>query len=364
MKNESDLTLDHQHPPSLGQEDYYHWLLLGLDSEDPKAALEYFEKAHSFKSNDPFLRESIARAKRSIKDPRKFPYKAEKSTYDPALSGTIGAESLRPSSAKKDALPTGIPQRQLIALLGVYFVAITTAEALTVMLDTIIFGLVIYGAMLVALIMYSAVFAGYREQRIFLTLAFAPLIRIISLSIPMQEVPMMYRYMLVGIPIFIAAIFVGRSGHFKFDEIGLNLRNLPVQLLIAPLGIVLGYIEYLILQPKPLVNDFNLNSILLPAVILLLFTGLLEELVFRGFMQKAFISELGIWGGLFFVASVFAVLHFGYLSVLDVIFVFCVAVIFGIIALSSKSLVGVTIAHGLTNLTLFLVFPFLLGKPL
>jgi membrane protease YdiL (CAAX protease family) len=172
----------------------------------------------------------------------------------------------------------------------------------------------------------------------------------------------MYQYMLVGAPIFISIIFVTRLGQFKPADMGLTFKNLPVQLLIAPLGIVLGYVEYLVLQPKPLVSEFNLNSILVPAVILLVFTGLLEELVFRGLMQKAFITELGTWGGLFFVASVFAVLHFGYLSVLDVLFVFCVAVIFGIIVLYSGSVVGVTLAHGLTNLTLFLIFPFLLGE--
>ena len=360
--NKYHYTENTQSPSQSPDEDYYHWLLLGLESDDPRTALEHLEHARKFKPNDPFLRESIAKAKRSIKDPKKYPYKVEKNILVPIASSE--AKSVDASTPKKDALPAFLPHRQLVALLGVYFVAITTAEALTIMLDTIVYGLVIYGVMLAALLMYSAMFAGYREQRIFLTLAFAPLIRIISMSIPMQEVPMMYRYMLVGIPIFIAAIFIGKTGHFKRDEIGLTLKNLPVQLLIAPLGIVLGYVEYLVLQPKPLVNEFSLNSILLPAVILLFFTGLLEELVFRGFMQKAFISEFGIWGGLFFVASVFAVLHFGYLSVLDVVFVFCVAVIFGIIAMASKSLVGVTLAHGLTNLTLFLIFPFLLGKPL
>jgi membrane protease YdiL (CAAX protease family) len=259
--------------------------------------------------------------------------------------------------------PTLISRNQLITWIAIYFIAITTAETLTILLDTVIFGLVFYGLVLVALMMFSAAFAGHREQRIFLTLAFAPLIRLISMSVPMDGVPVMYRYTLVGAPIFISIFLVAIYAGFKREEMGLTLKNLPVQLLIAPMGIALGYIEYLILRPKPLVSEFSINSLLVPAIILLVFTGLLEELVFRGMMQRAFMTELGTWGGLFFVASVFAVLHFGYLSVLDVIFVFSVAVIFGIITLYSGSVLGVTIAHGLTNLTLFLIFPFLLGQP-
>jgi hypothetical protein len=351
-----------QSPSHNPDEDYYHWLLLGLDSDDPKTALDCYAKAREFKPDDPFLRESMARARKRLRGLNPdLVFEESIPNTEPADPITASAAN-SPSRPRETQKPAFIPRKQLNAILATYFVAITTAEALTVMLDTMLFGLVIYGVMLVALLMYSAVFAGHREQRIFLTLAFAPLIRLISMAVPMQNVPVIYQYMLVGAPIFISIIFVTRLGQFKPADMGLTFKNLPVQLLIAPLGIVLGYVEYLVLQPKPLVSDFNLNSILVPAVILLVFTGLLEELVFRGLMQKAFITELGTWGGLFFVASVFAVLHFGYLSALDVLFVFCVAVIFGIIVLYSGSVVGVTLAHGLTNLTLFLIFPFLLGE--
>ena len=54
----------------------------------------------------------------------------------------------------------------------------------------------------------------------------------------------------------------------------------------------------------------------------------------------------------------FAIMHMGFHSVLDVLFVFGVAMFFGWVVKKTGSLLGVTLAHGLTNIMLFLVFPF------
>ena len=65
--------------------------------------------------------------------------------------------------------------------------------------------------------------------------------------------------------------------------------------------------------------------------------------------------------GLLYVALLFAVLHIGYRSVLDVVFVFGVALLFGWVAEATWSLLGVTLAHGVTNIVLFLIMPFWQG---
>jgi hypothetical protein len=122
----------------------------------------------------------------------------------------------------------------------------------------------------------------------------------------------------------------------------------------------LGLIEYLILKPEPLVESFSLRSIWLPAVILLVFTGFLEELIFRGLMQRASVNTLKKYGPVY-ISLLFAVLHIGYKSWVDLVFVFLVGFAFSIVVERTRSLVGVTVAHGLTNISLFLVFPFLVG---
>jgi len=57
------------------------------------------------------------------------------------------------------------------------------------------------------------------------------------------------------------------------------------------------------------------------------------------------------------VAVVFAVLHVGYQSLPDVIFVLNVALFFGLARMVTDSIVGASLAHGLTNVLLFLTMP-------
>ena len=64
------------------------------------------------------------------------------------------------------------------------------------------------------------------------------------------------------------------------------------------------------------------------------------------------------WWGIVYVSLLFAVLHVGFLSWLDVIFVFAVALFFGWVVKKTGSLLGVTLSHGITNIMLFLIVPF------
>ena len=109
-------------------------------------------------------------------------------------------------------------------------------------------------------------------------------------------------------------------------------------------------------------DEFSFEAIWLPALILIVFTGVLEEIIFRGIIQQASLATYGRFG-IFFVAVLFAILHIGWGSLLDVVFVFGVALVFGIVTQRTGSLLGVTISHSLTNICLFLIFPFLLGSP-
>ena len=63
-------------------------------------------------------------------------------------------------------------------------------------------------------------------------------------------------------------------------------------------------------------------------------------------------------GGIVYVSFIFAILHMGFLSWLDIAFVFLVALFFGWMVKKTGSLLGVTLSHGITNILLYLVVPF------
>lgn len=131
-----------------------------------------------------------------------------------------------------------------------------------------------------------------------------------SLSLPLQDVDLIYWYAINAVPLVVAIMFVAGTIGLKREELGFTIRALHLQVLVASSGLLFGVVEYFILRPEPLIEDLTLASVLFPAVILLVGTGLVEELAFRGVIQSAAVASLGK-GALLYVAAIFAVMHVG-----------------------------------------------------
>ncbi len=264
-----------------------------------------------------------------------------------------------PSRPKRDQGPSALPPipwkeaRLPLLLLG----AIVVAEVLTALYDPRV-GLPAHALILALLVLLGAGSSDSATRELYWALTLAPIIRIGSLSLPLGRLPLLAWYPLIGVPIFIAAFIAAKKLGYTRRQLGLRLpTNSIPQLLIILLGAILGIGEYLIFRPAPLADHFTLASLWLPAIILLVFTGFEEELIFRGLLQRAALRSLGRWG-LVYVNLVFAALHIGYLSILDIIFVFLVGLLFALVALRTKSILGVTFAHGAVNISLFLIIPY------
>ncbi len=249
-------------------------------------------------------------------------------------------------------------RRPGVAAALAYLALITVAELLTTTPEPRT-GLVLHGLLLVALLAHSAVASQRTYHRLLLALTIAPLTRIMSLSLPLAvaSIPQMYWYLIISVPLFVATILTVRTLGLGREQLGLTLRRMPLQLPVAATGIVFGVVEYHILRPEPLIDNLSWPYVLGGFLILMICTGFAEELIFRGVMQYTALQALGSFG-LLYVAVLFAVLHVGYKSVQDVAFVFVVAMVFGWVVRRTGSLFGVTLAHGLTNVILFMVMPF------
>ena len=248
-------------------------------------------------------------------------------------------------------------QRAVAVVAVTTLVAIAVAELLTTWSDPRL-GMVLHGLVLVGLFAASMQTRWREAWALMLNLAFAPLIRILSLSLPLLEFPILYWYLITSVPLFAAVWVAKRSLGYSWKGLGLTLRGWAVQLLVGLSGLLLGAAEYLILQPEPLAPELSWAATWQAALILFVCTGLLEELIFRGLLQRAADDTLGRWA-VPYVAMLFAVLHVGYRSLLDVVFVLVVGLFFGWVVERTRSLLGVTLAHGLTNTMLFLVMPYI-----
>jgi len=252
-----------------------------------------------------------------------------------------------------------VPLMPILAVL--YVVLIAVAELLTVLTDAR-WGLALHIGILTALLVQASVVLDQPYHKLFLALALAPLIRILSLSMPLQDVDLMYWYAIVGAPMMLTALLVARTLGLSWRNLGLTLgftkRSLCIQAAVVTAGLAFGVAEYFILKPEPLIDEFSWGAFWLPALILLVGTGFNEELVFRGVMQSASSDALGK-SAIIYVTVVFAVLHLGYKSAVDVAFVFAVGLMFGLVVAKTRCLLGVTLSHGITNIALYLVVPFL-----
>jgi membrane protease YdiL (CAAX protease family) len=244
------------------------------------------------------------------------------------------------------------------AVAFLYLLAIAAAE-LIIALVSPLGGIILHIFLLIGLVLHATIAARQIQHRLYLALALAPLIRLLSLSMPLTRFPQVYWYAIIAVPLLIAVFAVMRRLGLGRRDVGLTLNQLPFQLLVGLTGIPFGIVEFYILRPDPLVASLTWQATALPALVLLVGTGFAEELTFRGVMQTSAEKSLGKWGWLF-IAVLFAVMHTGYLSLADISLVLVAGIFFGWAVKKSGSLLGVTLSHGIANIVLYLVFPFLI----
>ena len=180
------------------------------------------------------------------------------------------------------------------------------------------------------------------------------LIRIISLTLPLASIAPAYRFAFAGIPMTVGALLAARAAHLSWRDIGLVWRAWRLQILVIVVSVALGFIEYAILRPAALGAFPWTATGVVPALVVGLGTGFPEELIFRGVLQTATRPILGRWNWVY-VSLVFAVLHIGYQSGPDLVFVFGVGLLYGWIFERTRSIAGTSIGHGLANVVLFFV---------
>jgi len=248
-----------------------------------------------------------------------------------------------------------------------YLLSITAAEVVNAILVQPLWGMVIHIGILVTAIVRSALTDDKYRRQLILSIALVPLVRIISLSMPLTNIPQILWYPTIYIPLAVSAVVVMRVLGYKREEVGLSFKSLPVQMGVAVTGFGFGAAEYFILRPEALVAQFTWSEILPLALIFLACTGFVEEFIFRGVLQRS-AAEVFSRGGIIYVSLLFMVLHLihypevGLARVfMDLAFVFGVAMFFGWVVKRTGSLLGVTLSHGITNIMLFLIVPLYLG---
>lgn len=273
------------------------------------------------------------------------------------------SEGLSVARAGLEERPSLVPVA--VALLPT---ALLLGEALGVILNPIVQGA--WDSVLVlALLQYYALArgepAGYEGgamqshplYHVPLVLALVPLLRVLSVTMPVPELRQPYWYALDGFPLLVAVATVARAAGISRSTIGLGRPACwAYQALIALTGIPLGVAAYLILRPPWEGARAGWPELLLYGAMLLVFSGFTEEIVFRGMVQRALQEAFGTVAILWSSAA-FAIMYIGSLSAAFVLFIGCVGLFFGWLTRRTGSILGVGVAHGGLSVGMFLVWP-------
>ncbi len=252
-----------------------------------------------------------------------------------------------------------------------YLVAIAATEAITALVDPFA-GAIIAAALIFLLLAHYALLAEppsakygnpddvFWSSDILPILALVPLTRLLSLTIPVGTWPEAYRDALIGFPVLLATGATIRILDLRWLKAALFSRTDWLwQCLVAATGVPLGVLAFLAFQPKPSITRFDWGHVVVGALLALVLTGFIEEIIFRGLLQRVLNQLFGV-AGLWWSSVLFGALYLGSQSPSYILFITLLGLFFGLLVQRTGVIWGPMLAHGFLAAGMFVVWPALL----
>ena len=343
--------------------------LVNEKREEYELSRSYYRKAiKKFRKNQDYEREAIVLSMMARTyefqgswEDALMDYRRANSVYEKIQNTSGSEETLRLiETIKKKRSEVRSFRRKVLTVL-IYLAALMAAEIVTAYYS-VEMGIVMHVGILFALLINSSLVKEQNFSYLLMSMMVLPMIRILGHTIPgLVHIEQLYWFPIIAVPLFGASYVIMKVQGLGLKNVGFQWGNLKLQILVALTGVILGTVEYFILKPHALIPHFTLQWVLIGALILIISTGFAEELLFRGIIQKNVENVFGCVFGLIYTSLIFTAMHIGWNSFLDLIFVFCVAMFYGYTFQKTRSLLGITLSHGISNTFLFLIVPFLLG---
>lgn len=250
------------------------------------------------------------------------------------------------------------PARRVVVV-----VAIVTSILVTEgMLYFGVFGGVLWGYLLlfVAFTLAPLVAGQAATADVFRAFTLVPLFRLLNLGLPIFITTTLAWLPLVYGPVLLAAYVL--QDDLPAVELP-TARDVAVAVLFLPVilvgAILLGSVEYAIIEPAPVVESLATNEFFLLVVVMVGFVGFVEEFVFRGILQRTVEAYTGRIAGIVLSSLVFGAMHSSLQLPGEIAFGIGIGVLFAVVYDLTDNLVLVTLLHGVLNVFLFGIFPIL-----
>ena len=226
------------------------------------------------------------------------------------------------------------------------------------------FGMIYYGLAIHIINLQVLTFApGFKHfssdiRTIHQSLILLLLMRIVNLAMPPFFTMTLLWYPLTYGIMYIAVYSVIRNQQISYKELGFTFKRFHIYLPAAILiGAVSAIIEYRILKPLPLIDDIGLSNIILIAMVMFIFIGAIEELIFRSILLTRFEKVLEPGTALLISGILFGIMHSGYGRIDEILFTGIFGIVIGYIFQKTRSLPFILVIHGTANVLLFGILP-------
>jgi uncharacterized protein len=276
-------------------------------------------------------------------------------------AGTIvsaGAHAY-PSLRRARRRPLGQVDPSSVSLVAGIGACLAAAEVVTLAGGTAP-GVLAHATVLLALVAVSLRQPAGPAQQLTLTMALVPLIRMLSLTLPAAIIPIVYWYLEIGLAAFEGIFLTMRRLDLTPRDVG--LRSAPIREVVSVglAGLVLGIPAYLIVGPVDLGQGGGLVGLGVASVVVIVFVGFLEELLFRGLIQTAG-TQLFSRGGVIVSVGATVLMYSASLNPRYVIFAALVAAFFGLVARRSGSIAAPVAGHAALAWMQLVVLPIILS---
>lgn len=182
-----------------------------------------------------------------------------------------------------------------------------------------------------------------------------PLFRLVNLGMPIFFNVTLLWYPVIYGPLIPAGILIAQDLDVSLTsgwQYGILLAPLAI-----PVSAVLSAIEFSIITPQALITTDSILEVTLIALVMLLFIGFVEELLYRAILQRTLTDVIGFVPALLVANALFGLMHSAYGTPLEIVFAGVLGLVYGIVYRYTDSLLYITLLHGLLNTFLFGLHP-------
>lgn len=279
------------------------------------------------------------------------------------LYGFVGLRRGGRLRTRSFRFPSFASLRSRMALfLSAYLILIGVAEVLMLPGNPTVALLFHFGAISVAIAAGTVIGDGDPTRYAFYAFPLIPIIRVANLTLPLELFSPLLQVVVIN-----AVVLVGIATAIRSDPgIISGLSYLPslsqAGEWIAGIGaaVPLGLLASQTVDFEPLITGSGPADLLRLALVMVLFVGVSEEILFRAFLQRWLGEIHGPLAGILVASAIGATMVYVWGSLLYVYFVLASGIFLGLLFHRTRNLPLVVISHGLIEFGIF-AYPAIVG---